>query len=234
MLLRRITEHVKTQNWFAVAIDFIIVVVGIFVGLQVSNWNEASRAATTERAILEQLKSEFVAVVDGTRRSKLLNDEYVDATIDVLRVIKDGVEPKDKTAFLQVLSKAGRFGSAPIEPTTLTELISSGRLSTLSSPGLRRALIRFHELSVNHQRGAHLVLDRISTPNDGFHDAIYVNPDLKKEGEPFLYHYDWKRLPNTREQFQVLLYGKLSLSNNMDELIVKGEAVLAEIAKAQK
>ena len=56
MLLRRITEHVKTQNWFAVAIDFIIVVVGIFVGLQVSNWNEASRAATTERAILEQLK----------------------------------------------------------------------------------------------------------------------------------------------------------------------------------
>ena len=30
MLLRRITEHVKTQNWTAVAIDFVIVVVGVF------------------------------------------------------------------------------------------------------------------------------------------------------------------------------------------------------------
>ena len=29
MILRRITEHVKAQNWFAVAIDFVIVVVGV-------------------------------------------------------------------------------------------------------------------------------------------------------------------------------------------------------------
>ncbi len=41
MILRRITEHVKAQNWTAVALDFFIVVVGVFVGLQVSNWNDA-------------------------------------------------------------------------------------------------------------------------------------------------------------------------------------------------
>jgi hypothetical protein len=40
MILRRIPEHVKAQNWFAVGIDFFIVVVGVFVGLQVSNWND--------------------------------------------------------------------------------------------------------------------------------------------------------------------------------------------------
>ena len=41
MLLRRITEYVKGQNWTAVAIDFFIVVVGVFIGIQVSNWNDA-------------------------------------------------------------------------------------------------------------------------------------------------------------------------------------------------
>lgn len=41
MLLRRITEHVKAQNWTAVVLDFVIVVVGVFIGLQVNNWNEA-------------------------------------------------------------------------------------------------------------------------------------------------------------------------------------------------
>ena len=41
MIPRRIAEHVKAHNWFAVAIDFLIVVVGVFVGLQVNNWNEA-------------------------------------------------------------------------------------------------------------------------------------------------------------------------------------------------
>jgi hypothetical protein len=41
MILRRVTEHVKAQNWFAVGVDFVIVVVGVFIGIQVANWNES-------------------------------------------------------------------------------------------------------------------------------------------------------------------------------------------------
>ena len=33
MLLRRVMEHVRDQNWAAVAIDFVIVVVGVFIGI---------------------------------------------------------------------------------------------------------------------------------------------------------------------------------------------------------
>ena len=47
MLLRRITQHVKDQNWFAVALDFIIVVAGVVIGIQVANWND-NRAARAE------------------------------------------------------------------------------------------------------------------------------------------------------------------------------------------
>ena len=52
MLLRRITKHVKTQNWFAVFVDFVIVVIGVFIGIQVSNWNEARTESEQEREIL--------------------------------------------------------------------------------------------------------------------------------------------------------------------------------------
>ena len=41
MLFRRIKAHVEKENWFAVFLDFCIVVVGVFIGLQVANWNEA-------------------------------------------------------------------------------------------------------------------------------------------------------------------------------------------------
>jgi hypothetical protein len=41
MVLRRFRDHVSEHNWFAVAIDFLIVVAGVFVGLQASNWNQA-------------------------------------------------------------------------------------------------------------------------------------------------------------------------------------------------
>ena len=59
MLLRRITKHVKDQNWFAVGIDFVIVVVGVFIGLQVANWNEARGFAARETGYLEKLRDEI-------------------------------------------------------------------------------------------------------------------------------------------------------------------------------
>ena len=40
MLLRSITKHVRDQNWFAVALDFFIVVAGILIAFQITNWNE--------------------------------------------------------------------------------------------------------------------------------------------------------------------------------------------------
>jgi hypothetical protein len=33
MLLRRVMKHVKDQNWTTVALDFMIVVVGVFIGI---------------------------------------------------------------------------------------------------------------------------------------------------------------------------------------------------------
>ena len=49
MISRPLYEHVRTHNCFAVAIDFVIVVVGVFLGVQVSNWN----AARVDRMIVE-------------------------------------------------------------------------------------------------------------------------------------------------------------------------------------
>ena len=46
MILRRITQHVKDQNWFAVALDFFIVLAGILIAFQITNWNEAKSERT--------------------------------------------------------------------------------------------------------------------------------------------------------------------------------------------
>jgi len=38
VILRRLAQHVKDQNWFAVALDFVIVVTGILIAFQITNW----------------------------------------------------------------------------------------------------------------------------------------------------------------------------------------------------
>ena len=64
MILRRIAEHVKAQNWFAVAIDFVIVVVGVFVGLQVSNLNAARQDRTRAHDYFERILSDLKLDID--------------------------------------------------------------------------------------------------------------------------------------------------------------------------
>lgn len=55
MLLRRVMQHVKDQNWVAVGIDFVIVVVGLFIGIQVASWNNARRDREAEALYLDRL-----------------------------------------------------------------------------------------------------------------------------------------------------------------------------------
>jgi hypothetical protein len=61
MILRRVIEHVKAQNWFAVAIDFVIVVVGVVIGIQVSNWNAARHDEARARSYLERIRGDLDA-----------------------------------------------------------------------------------------------------------------------------------------------------------------------------
>ncbi len=59
MILRRVTQHVKGENWFAVGLDFVIVVVGVFIGIQVANWNEARLANVRKTQIVEALTTDL-------------------------------------------------------------------------------------------------------------------------------------------------------------------------------
>lgn len=71
MVIRRIREHVSAHNWFAVAIDLAIVVLGVLIATQVSNWNdsrlEAAKARSYHSRLLEELDfnaRQFRAQVD--------------------------------------------------------------------------------------------------------------------------------------------------------------------------
>ena len=64
MLLRRITEHVKAQNWTAVALDFVIVVVGILIAFQITNWNNARADRGTVAVHLSEIAEDLRAHLD--------------------------------------------------------------------------------------------------------------------------------------------------------------------------
>ena len=71
MLLRSITKHVKDQNWFAVFLDFFIVVVGILIAFQITNWSEARSENNLKSLVESRLIADFEII-----------DEELDAAVE--------------------------------------------------------------------------------------------------------------------------------------------------------
>ena len=53
MILRRLSHSLREQNWTAIAIEFVLLVLGVFLGIQVANWNAgAIERREAEEALL--------------------------------------------------------------------------------------------------------------------------------------------------------------------------------------
>lgn len=86
MILRRLTENLRAQNWTAIAIEFFIVVIGVFIGTQVSNWNQQRLEKRETERMLANLVPELGSQLEffGTVRtyfatSRRFADQALDA-----------------------------------------------------------------------------------------------------------------------------------------------------------
>lgn len=149
MLLRSVMKHVKDQNWFAVGIDFLIVVVGVFIGIQVANWNTDLAEQARGEKIKIRLATEFIEIEselarhvrDVTKWIKIADQLTEDILSD--RIERDTKELSDRLHSIRWRPTSG--GS-----NTITEIISQGDMDVLHSPDLVEKLLRFNTLSERH------------------------------------------------------------------------------------
>ena len=144
MILRRITQHVKAQNWFAVGIDFFIVVVGVFIGIQVANWNSNNANRQEERLILERLHDQLSYA--ETRRNAVENYGFLDLTaLSSAREVLFGVV--ERKTLTQDECNAIGFGHIHLSFADtipiLQELESSGKLAVISNQLVVTALANY-------------------------------------------------------------------------------------------
>lgn len=56
MIMRRVSAGLRRQDWMAIAIELLIVILGVFAGTWVANWNQAESEKRHTKRMLEQLE----------------------------------------------------------------------------------------------------------------------------------------------------------------------------------
>ncbi len=102
MLLRRITQHVKDQNWFAVSLDFLIVVVGILIAFQVNGWSERQADKRALDTALVLLRDEINANLETINRNSDLQSDIALAGRNLLQIVRD---PQSETVPMDLIGK---------------------------------------------------------------------------------------------------------------------------------
>lgn len=140
MLLRRITEHVSSQNWFAVGLDFVIVVLGVYIGIQVSNWNDAridtQRGENFAGRLLADMRLEFSIYESEAAYYSTVHDYALRA-----EELLDIDDPAFDNEFVVSAYNATQFTYTEPTQSTYDELLATGNLYLLQDANLRNAAL---------------------------------------------------------------------------------------------
>jgi hypothetical protein len=135
MILRRVIKHFRNQEWTAIGIDFMIVVFGVFVGIQVSNWNQAQTDRSLGEKFTERLKADLV--VEAWNYAMLI--EYladVQSNTDKTLAGLQGTSEISDEQLLIAAYRATQFNAGVRQRTSYDELISTGKIGFITDKTL--------------------------------------------------------------------------------------------------
>lgn len=143
MILRRVISHFRKQEWTAIALDFLIVVVGVFIGIQVSNWNEQRRERAIEHQYLERLYGDLQESMTPKPDRVTWNETRMAQQELILSRLRSGVLPEaDRRAFEQGLALCGFVSGIDVDWATVDELQSTGAMNIIRDIALRSLIVK--------------------------------------------------------------------------------------------
>lgn len=145
MILRRVIDHFKKQEWTAIFLDFVIVVLGVFVGLQVNNWNETRADHAREESYLMRLRDDLILDQQTAQDRLKFWREVREFGQTGLAYAKTG----DRGAYsawqiLLAYFQASQVNELFPTSTTFEEMRSAGELNLIRNVELRRQLAFYY------------------------------------------------------------------------------------------
>ena len=145
MLLRRLSQSLKEQNWTAIIIEFVLLVIGVFLGIQVANWNEARNLQERKAAALARMHDESEAnIAYLQRRIDVLGHDALARTEALRRLSANDWQGADPVRMAAAFDSIGYAPALTPPRGVYDELINTGMFAELGDPQLRDAISAYY------------------------------------------------------------------------------------------
>ena len=171
--LTRLRDSLQSRDWLGIAIELLVVTLGVLLAFEIEQWGQLRERAAQERQFMEEL---FADTQSGIEELKAL----IEVHEKVVREVPVALAARGNPAKINALPRQPDFGCglsrpllAPYNDTAYEELVQSGRMSLLSDAKLRKA-----------------VRDLAASQNWGASQGIFTREQLNINLPPLTPYYD--------------------------------------------
>lgn len=147
MFVNRIVTDAQNQNWVAVIADLLIVVIGLFTGLQVDSWWQSYQDSSQARIYLQELQQDFTGnrelLLGALEEGELIINDMIELSNQALldTPTLPVIELDEKFSSVQSMQTFSAISSA------YSNLVSSSELGILKSRELKNILADYYSLA---------------------------------------------------------------------------------------
>lgn len=141
MLLRRLAEDFRRQDWVTVTIELVLVIAGVLIALQVDNWHESRKDRHDEKIFLRELHDDILRANGQTTRTRALRlrqAEYLNSALELVFHPEPDRELLERECDAVAYSFATYVGRSDLP--SLIQLQNTGRSGIISDHQLSSAL----------------------------------------------------------------------------------------------
>lgn len=148
--LRRSLEKMRRHDWSGVIVDLIVVVLGVFIGLQAANWNEDRIAAQRGAQLTQRLLADLRIKAWNTEMQIGYHTQVQANAMRAVNALAGRADLSDEE-LLVATYRATQYNDNTHQRATYDELISTGEVDLIADTGLRTLAMQIYTLPVYEQ-----------------------------------------------------------------------------------
>ncbi|WP_417494083.1 hypothetical protein [Maricaulis sp.] len=183
MILARITDALRAQNWTAIALEFLLVLSSVVLGFQVTAWNEARHDRQEATLMVARVADELEQSLQLVEAELPVAETLVEATGRAHTLLISGaLDESNRTEFENSFSAAITMAEVRLHKSALEVFQNSGAANSGTPADLRLAIARYYEFVLIEREQDLLLLSDFTVLAGDLFDQIDVDTDYFSTG----------------------------------------------------
>jgi hypothetical protein len=174
VIVKKIARALSSAKWKEFGIELLVVVVGVFLAIQVDNWNDRRNELHMEKALLESLYSDFET---NQQIAELRVEQYAKAAEAALKLLEASATDQSQSSsdIYSLIEQAVFIRPPEFNSNTWDLLSASGQLTVIKSEDIKKQISDFYRTTSAYSRG---LQEQVSEKSEALEQYIENHLDV--------------------------------------------------------